>query len=162
MFFDSWIGLFRVLIMGICAYFSMIVMLRISGKRTLSKMNAFDMVVTIALGSTLSTVLLSKDVALAEALFAFAVLISLQYAVAKAALKSEGLRNLVKSRPRVIMRDGKIDESAMQKERITHEEISAAIRGAGIADQADTAIVVLETDGSLSVIPRESFNSSPP
>lgn len=81
MFFDSWQGLGRVVVVGILAYAALVFFLRVSGKRTLTKMNAFDLVVTVALGSTLATVLLSKDVALAEGLIAFAVLIALQFAV---------------------------------------------------------------------------------
>lgn len=66
MLFSGWENLLRTLVVGVLAYVSLVVFLRISGKRTLSKMNAFDLIVTVALGSTLATVLLSKDVALAE------------------------------------------------------------------------------------------------
>ncbi|MBY8851878.1 hypothetical protein K7G98_27780 [Saccharothrix sp. MB29] len=66
MFFDSWDGLLRVVVVGVCAYAALVVLLRLSGKRTLAKMNAFDLVATVALGSTLATVLLTSDVALAE------------------------------------------------------------------------------------------------
>ena len=66
MFFDDWNGLLRTLVVGILAYIAIVVLLRVTGKRTLSKMNAFDFIVTVALGSTLATVLLSQDVALAE------------------------------------------------------------------------------------------------
>ena len=55
MFFDSWAGLGRVLVVGVLAYSALVLLLRISGKRTLTKMNAFDLVVTVALGSTLAT-----------------------------------------------------------------------------------------------------------
>ena len=82
MFFDSWAELGRVTVVSVCAYAALVLLLRVSGKRTLSKMNAFDLVVTVALGSTFATVLLSKDVALAEGVLAFALLISLQFAVA--------------------------------------------------------------------------------
>ena len=51
MFFDSWTGLLRVLVVGGCAYSALILFLRLSGKRTLAKLNAFDLVVTVALGS---------------------------------------------------------------------------------------------------------------
>ncbi len=64
--FDGWVGIFRVAAAGTVAYLTLVLLLRISGKRTLSKMNAFDLVVTVALGSTLATVLLSSSVALAE------------------------------------------------------------------------------------------------
>ncbi|HUH13323.1 MAG TPA: hypothetical protein VMK65_09445, partial [Longimicrobiales bacterium] len=59
MFFDSWTGLGRVLLVGALAYAALILILRISGKRTLTKLNAFDLVVTVALGSTLATTLLT-------------------------------------------------------------------------------------------------------
>lgn len=68
----------RVLLVGVAAYAGL-VLLRVSGKRTLTKMNAFDLVVTVALGSTLATVQLTKSVALADGLAAFALLIFLQY-----------------------------------------------------------------------------------
>ncbi len=51
MFFDDWFGIVRILIVGVLAYAALIIFLRVSGKRTLSKWNAFDFVVTIALGS---------------------------------------------------------------------------------------------------------------
>ena len=66
LFFDSWESIIRTSVITILAYILMIFFLRISGKRTLSKMNAFDLIVTIALGSTLATVSLSKNVALAD------------------------------------------------------------------------------------------------
>ena len=97
MFFHSWGGLGRVLLVGICAYAAVVLMLRVSGKRTLSKMNAFDFVVTIALGSTLASLLLSKDVPLAEGLLALALLIPLQWIVAWFAVRSPGWRKLIKS-----------------------------------------------------------------
>ncbi len=81
MFFGSWYSLLRILVVGVLAYVALIVLLRVTGKRTLSKMNAFDLVVTVALGSTLATVLLSKDVALADGVVAFALLIGLQFII---------------------------------------------------------------------------------
>lgn len=75
MFFDSWSGLLRVVVLGFCAYLTLVVALRLSGRRTLAKMNAFDLVVTVALGSTLATVLLTSDVALAEGTLALVLLI---------------------------------------------------------------------------------------
>ena len=74
-FFAGWSGIIRIVIVGVLAYAALVLVLRISGNRTLSKMHAFDLVVTVALGSTLATVILSKDVALAEGLTAFALLI---------------------------------------------------------------------------------------
>ena len=81
LFLDSWTGLQRMLIVSVLAYVVPVAFLRLSGKRTLSKMNALEPVVTVALGSTLATMLLGKDVALAEGAAAFATLIALQFVV---------------------------------------------------------------------------------
>jgi len=78
MFFSGLDGVWRTLVVGTCAYAALVLILRISGKRTLSKMNAFDLVVTVALGSTLATILLSSDVAPAEGVTAFVLLAGLQ------------------------------------------------------------------------------------
>jgi uncharacterized membrane protein YcaP (DUF421 family) len=152
MFFDSWTGLGRVLLVGALAYAALVVILRISGKRTLTKLNAFDLVVTVALGSTLATILLSKDVALAEGVLALALLVSLQALIAWLSVRSPWFRSLVKSEPTLILRDGAFLEGPMRRQRITREEIMASIRSAGMADPADAAAVILETDGSISVI----------
>ena len=96
MFFDSWFGLLRVLVVGTLAYLALVVLLRTFGKRTLAKLNAFDLVVTVALGSTLATVLLSKSVALMEGLLAFVLLAGLQYVVAWLSVRSQGFSDLVK------------------------------------------------------------------
>jgi uncharacterized membrane protein YcaP (DUF421 family) len=152
MLFDSWSGLARVLIVGTAAYAMLIVFLRISGKRTLSKMNAFDLVVTVALGSTLATVLLSRSVPLAESVLALALLICLQFVLTWASVRSRRVRDLIKSEPALLVRDGVYLEKAMRKERMTHEEVGAALRESGVAALSGAAAVVLETDGSLSVI----------
>ena len=154
MLFDSVTGLLRILFVGIVAYAALVTFLRISGKRTLSKMNAFDLVVTVALGSTLATVVLSKDVALAEGLLGLALLIGLQWVVAWGSSRSERISGLVKSEPKVLYHHGEMNEAALLRERVTAEEIVAAARGSGHGDLADVETVVLETDGTFSVIGR--------
>jgi len=152
MLFDTWSSLLRVLVVGTAAYFALIVMLRASGKRTLSKMNAFDLVITVALGSTLATVLLSRSVPLADGVLALALLVYLQYAITWLSVRSARVRNLVKSEPTLLARDGVFLEGAMKAQRITREEVLAALREHGVDDIGEAACVVLETDGSLSVV----------
>ena len=95
MFFDGWQPLLRTLVFGALAYVVLITLLRVSGKRTLSKMNAFDFVVTVALGSTLATILLSKDVTLAQGSVALALLIGLQFLVTWSSVRVRWIRALV-------------------------------------------------------------------
>jgi len=153
MLFDSWAGLGRVLLVGTLAYAALVLLLRISGKRTLTKLNAFDLVVTVALGSTLATVLLSKSVALAEGVLALGLLISLQYAIAWLSVRSPRFQGLIKAEPTLLLHRGRFLEGAMRAQRITREEILAAARSSGAADLGAIAAVVLETDGSISIVP---------
>jgi uncharacterized membrane protein YcaP (DUF421 family) len=151
MFFDSWAGLGRVLTVGTLAYVALVAILRISGKRTLTKLNAFDLVVTVALGSTLATVLLSKSVALAEGVVAMALLVFLQFVITWLSVRSPGFQSLVKSEPTLLVHQGRFLEGAMRSQRITRDEIMAALRSNGVPDAADVAAVVLETDGTMAV-----------
>lgn len=154
MFFDNWTNIARVVIVGVLAYAALIFVLRISGKRTLSKMNAFDLIVTVALGSTLATVLLSKDVALAEGITAFLTLIALQFVIAWLSVRSAAVRDLVKSEPRLLFFRGQFIERALSVERVTQEEVVSAVRAAGIPRLEAVEAVVLETDGSFTTLPR--------
>lgn len=151
-FFDSWESIVRTLVITVLAYFSLILLLRISGKRTLSKMNAFDFIVTIALGSTLATVLLNKSVALADGVLAFALLIGLQYLITDLSVRSPAFSNIVKSTPSLLVYKGKMLKAVMKKERINEDEIYAVLREKGIDTLAQAGAIVLETDGSLTVI----------
>ncbi|MEX1020157.1 MAG: YetF domain-containing protein [Litorilinea sp.] len=153
MFFDSWAGLVRVILVGLPAYGALILWLRLSGKRTLSKWNAFDFVVTVALGSTLATVIMSKDIALAEGVLAFVLLIGLQFVITWLAVRFQNVRQVIKSQPTLLLDRGRFLEANMQAQRVNPAEIRAAVRGAGISDLEDVEAVVLEADGSFSVVP---------
>lgn len=152
MLFHGWYDLLRILVIGIGAYGGLVFLLRVTGKRTLSKMNAFDLIVTVAFGSTLATVLLSSEVSLAEGLLAFALLCMLQYAVASASVRSQRFQSLIKADPTLLFFRGRFLREMLNKERVTEEEILAAVRSEGFANLSDVDAVVLETDGSFSVV----------
>ncbi len=158
--FDGWEGVMRVLVVGTIAYVALIVLLRVRGKRTLSKMNAFDLVVTVALGSALATTILSKSTALAEGVAALVLLVLLQYVATWCAARSEVFQAVIKAQPTLLMHRGKFLRGAMLAERVTEEEVLAAIRNSGSRGLGERLSVVLETDGSLSVIMGEAQNTS--
>lgn len=151
-FFNDWQTLGRTLVVGVLAYVTLIVLLRVSGKRTLSKMNAFDFIVTIALGSTLATILLSRDVALAEGVLALALLIGLQFVITWLSVRSSAVRHLVKDNPALLFYRGEFLHEALRRERVTESEVVAAARQSGVATLDDLDAVVLETDGSMTVM----------
>ncbi|MCH4809739.1 DUF421 domain-containing protein [Vreelandella neptunia] len=161
-FFNGWGSLLRILVIGLLAYATLILFLRLSGNRTLSKMNAFDLIVTVALGSTLATVLLSKDVALAEGAVALALLISLQFIITWTSVRFRWVRRLVTGEPLMLLYQGEFLLTSLRKARVTQHEVLSAIRSSGLSDVTAVEAVVLETDGSLSVVKRhaESGQSS--
>ena len=153
MWFDSWSDVLRVLAVGAAAYLALIVLLRISGKRTLSKLNAFDLVVTVALGSTLATILLSNDVSWMEGAVALALLIGLQLLVTWSSVRLRWARRAVTAEATVLVREGVVDDAAMRRQRVTQGELLQSLRASGVGGLDQVAAVVLETDGTLSVVP---------
>lgn len=159
MLFGGWTPLIRTAVIAACAYPGMLLMVRISGHRTLAQLNAFDLIVTVALGSTLASVITSKDVALAQGLLAFALLILMQYMLSKAAVLSAPVERVVNGQPVLLARRGTLLHDAMAGARITADEIHAVVRSEGIPALDQTEAVVLETNGKLSVIKRAEGNA---
>lgn len=153
-FFGEWSNLARTAAIGGAAYVTLIVFLRIAGKRVLSKMNAFDLVVTVSLGSTLATVLISRDVSWAQGATALALLIGLQLFITWLSVRVGWIRRTVTGEPTLLLHEGALLPDALRRERITADEVRAGIRAAGVPCVEDVMAVVLETDGSLSVIPQ--------
>lgn len=160
MWFDSWSDVLRVLLGAVTAYVVLVVVLRISGKRTLAKLSAFDFVITVALGSTLATIVLSSEVSLVEGAVALIALAGLQLVVAFASSRVPAFRSMVTSRSTVLVRDGVLLTSAMSRQRVAEADIRQAVRKAGFGDLTAIGAVVLETDGTLSVIPASEIGGA--
>jgi uncharacterized membrane protein YcaP (DUF421 family) len=152
MFFQGWEGIVRTIVVGVMAYVCLVLFLRISGKRTLAKLNAFDLVVTVALGSTLSSILLQQSVGLARGATALALLILMQYLVTFLSVRSGRFARFVRSEPALLARDGRFCRDAMRRQRITEEEVTSAMRSNGAQGVEATKAVILESDGTISVI----------
>jgi uncharacterized membrane protein YcaP (DUF421 family) len=150
-FFDGWQGLLRIGVLGVTGYAALLVLLRVSGKRTLSKLNAFDFVVTVARVDPKATVLLSSSVSLVDGVAALALLVGLQWVVAFASARSRRVERLVKAEPTLLYRGGFLP-AAMRSQRVTADELRQATRAQGHADLQEVAAIVLETDGTLSIL----------
>jgi uncharacterized membrane protein YcaP (DUF421 family) len=146
-------ALLHTLVVGVVAYLGLVAMLRISGKRTLSQLNAFDFVVTVALGSTLATTVVSPNTGLLQGLAAFGVLIGMQFAITWASQRSRLVARLAKSEPTALAHRGRLAPAAFKQERVLSEEVAAALREHGVSKVEGAELVVLETDGTISVVP---------
>jgi uncharacterized membrane protein YcaP (DUF421 family) len=160
MWFDAWRELVRVLLVGAAAYVFLVVLLRVSGKRTLAKLNAFDLVVTVALGSTLATILLSADVSWSEGVLALVLLVALQFVVAWTTSRWPAARSALTASPTLLLHHGEMLEDALRKHRVSPGELRQAVRASGGGDLSRVGAVVLESDGTLSVITACSLGSA--
>ncbi|AKB78507.1 hypothetical protein MSHOH_2024 [Methanosarcina horonobensis HB-1 = JCM 15518] len=162
LFFNSWNDIGRIFILGVMGYIALVFLLRISGNRTLSKLNAFDFVVTIALGSTFGSLLLNRNVSLTEGVTALAVLIGLQYVVAWLTVKSDTVKRIIKNEPSLVYYNGKYIKDSMKRSRVVEEEIEQSVRNHGYANMEHIGAVILETDGSFSIISQSEKEGKEP
>lgn len=124
-FFPGWGGLVRVVVAGALGYTALVLALRVASKRALGKLNAFDLIVSVALGSTLASLVLNSSVTLAEGVTAFAVLLAMQYLVTFLSVRSTRVAQLVRTEPTLLFRDGFLLQ-AMRQQRVTQDELRQA------------------------------------
>lgn len=159
---EGWPDFWGTIISATIAYSALILFIRISGKRSLSKMNVFDFVFVVALGTMLGNTVMSPDVPLLRGLLLIALLLLMQVTLSKVATCSESLEKLINGRPVYLFHDGKFLHDRMKRERVTEEVVRAAIRAKGYSDVQKIKTVVLETDGSLSVVTQKNHAEGKP
>lgn len=151
-FFGGWVPLVRIVVIGTLTYAALVVLLRVSGKRTLSQMNAFDFVVTVALGAVFGRALTARNVSLSEAVTALVLLVGLQYAVASLKIRSGWFAGLITTPPSLLFYRGRFLRAAMRRERVTDVELLSVVRQHGACSFDEIEAVVLEPDGRFGVI----------
>ena len=152
MFYDRFSDLVRLVVLGVASYAFLVGLLRVTGKRTLAKLNAFDFVVTVAFGSTLATVILSRDISLSEGVGALALLAGLQLVVAFLSVRRQAFAKVVRSEASALVVHGHIRHDMLERERVTVDELRSAVRASGSTELTDVGAVILETDGTFTVL----------
>lgn len=141
------------------SYFALLIMLRVTGARSLAKFNAFDFAVTVAVGSMLATAVTSTDLAFSAGVVGIGLMLALQFIVAKLIRDRQGLRALVTASPVVLVRDGEMMPEGLKAARLGESDVYQAARQAGHGGLEDIAAMVLETDGTVSTITRDKVGS---
>lgn len=147
-----WFDYISTAAVALGAYAWLIFVLRITGKRTLAKLNAFDFAITVAFGSALATIIIDENVGLFRGGLVLAMLALLQFLVTKGSQWSDVFRKSVRARPTLLVRNGEAYELALRHERLTLDELAEIIRTNGYGRIDDVGAVILETDGSFSVL----------
>src|SRR4051812_41052728 len=157
MFFNSWASVGHIAVLGLLSYLAMVGVIRIMGKRALSKFDAFDFIVTVALGSLLANIVVSKSVTVVDGLVAMVVLLGAQYVMVLLSCRWDLFENVVRSEPSMLFYRGQFLREMMRREKVTEKEIVSAMRMAGISAIEDVEAVVLERDGTLSAMAKQDL-----
>ncbi|QDU59425.1 hypothetical protein Pan216_02530 [Planctomycetes bacterium Pan216] len=150
--FESWDSLYKIAVSALVGYLILIVYVRLAGKRSTSKMNNFDWMVTVAVGSVFASMAILKDVTVADGALAMALLLGFQYLLTTATSHWEWARGLFLATPSILYANEQFDDAEMRKQRVCRGEIISAIRERGIGSLREVAVVTLEPDAEMSVV----------
>lgn len=155
MFFHSWESLLRVVVSAAAIYVIVVGALRLIGARALAKMSAYDLVVSIALGSLVAAIPLSTTLTLSDGVAAILTFLGLQELTRFLQARYRAAHHLVRERPHLVVWDGEFIEDRLKQIDSSRDEVRAAIRQAGFLSVQQIQAVVLENDGAWSVVQRE-------
>ena len=151
----------RGLLLTALAMFWVVVLVRVNGLRSFSKMTNFDFVMTVAVGSLLAGASQSTSwSAFAQTILAMAALFAVQYVTARMRKASDTFETLMQNKPVVIMRDGKILPEALAETRVAKGDLIAKLREANVLDLSKVRAVILETTGDISVLHGDDCSES--
>ena len=130
-----------------------VVLVRINGLRSFSKMTNFDFVMTVAVGSLLASASQTNNwEAFLQAMIAMATLFLVQSVTARMRRQSDTIEAVMQNTPVILMRNGQIIESALAETRVARSDLLAKLREANVLDLNEVRAVVLETTGDISVL----------
>lgn len=137
-------------------YFVMLIIFRVMGKREIGELSILDLIVFIMLGELGVVAIIDYEKSLWHQLVPMLIIVVIQIVLAMISLKSERFRHLLDGEPSIIVRDGKIDEKQMRKQRYNMDDLLMQLREEGIADIREVQYAILEVSGDLSVFPKEN------
>ena len=142
-------------------YLFLVVVLRITGKREVGQMSILELVVILIISNAVQNAMVGENTTLWAGLLAVLTLLALDLGLKALTGRSRLLRRAVEGEPRLLVRDGKLLDRALREEGVGEDEVRAAVRGHGLERVEDVKLAVLETDGTISVIPKAGPESGP-
>lgn len=141
---------------AVVVYLFMLVIFRISGKRSLAQITSFDFVLLLIIGESVQQALLGKDFSITNAFLIVVTLIGMDIVISLLTVRSKRLDKLIDSVPVLLIEDGTLHEDRLQKARVEIGDILAAGRSLqGIERLDQIKYAVLERSGGISIIPKE-------
>jgi uncharacterized membrane protein YcaP (DUF421 family) len=159
--FNLAIPIWELVLRSAVVYGFLLVLLRLTGKRQIGQLAPFDLVLLLVLSNAVQNSMNGGDNSLVGGLVSAATLVALNFGIGYATFRSKRLEGLIEGRPQVIIHNGRVFEDVMRRAKLTHHELSAALRRAGCACADEVQVAVLENNGSISVVMR-STQAQPP
>src|SRR4051794_15942627 len=141
-----------IVLRGIVVFIFLFVLVRVMGRRELSSLEPFDLILLIILGDAVQQGLTQDDYSLTGAMLAVGTIAFLQLVVSYSNFRFPRLRPLIDGEPIVVLQDGKPIDRNMKRERLTIEDLAEAARKEGVAKLDELAWAVMETNGQISFI----------
>ena len=139
----------------IIVYLALIILLRIFGKRELAQLNPFDLVVLLSLSNTVQNAIIGDDNSVSGGIIGAISLLTVNYIVARILFKSPKLTRIMEGSSTVLIKDGKMDKKAMERESLTEDELISAVHKQGFPHMHEVAICQLEPNGTFYVEAKE-------
>ena len=131
--------------------------MRVMGKRQIGELNPQELVITILISAVATVPLENNGMPLANSLIPIAIFISFEIINSTLSMKSIKFRALIKGKPRFIIKDGKIQQGELTKLRFTIDDLTDAVRQAGVFDISQVANAIVETNGVVSVQKKSEY-----
>lgn len=146
----------ELIVRCVLIYLGLLLIFRIAGKRALAQITTFDIVMLLIIAETTQQALVHDDGSLTNAFILIATFLTLEIAFSRLTLRWPVLNNWLNSRPVILMQDGRVVRERLDAERVSVDDIRRAGRETqGVPNLGHIEHAVLETDGAISVIPRE-------
>ena len=142
-----------IIVRTVVIYLVLLIGLRLAGKREIGQMTVFDLIVLLLIANAVQNAMVGPDTSLVGGVLAAIVLVVLNAVVARLSLRFPWLRRLVEGQPTLIVLHGKTISQNLRREGLDEEILAAALREHGLSEVSEVEMAVLETDGSISVIP---------
>jgi uncharacterized membrane protein YcaP (DUF421 family) len=143
----------EIIIRTAAVYLAILLGLRLAGKREIGQMTVFDLAVLLLLANAVQNAMVGPDASLTGGILAAAVLLSLNFLLARLRLRWPRLRRLVEGSPTLLVLRGHVISKHLEHEGLDRETLEAALREHGVSELSEVEMAVLETDGSISVVP---------
>lgn len=144
---------------GLLVYGFLLITLRLTGKRQVGQLAPFDLVLLLVLSNAVQNSMNAGDNTVAAGFILVATLLAVNGFLSWLTWRSKRAENLLEGRPQILVHGGVADAAMLASERITHHELMAAVRQAGLSDLAEVHVAILETNGRINVIPKNGHAS---